>query len=412
MRIAGIEPEITISQVSVKSVFDPIIKNRHAIDKNRQYLPLFSTAGHYNNDSGVVSVIHRDLVRLNRREVEIAGNLSAGMKTEILDLTLKAGSWKTVEENSNNGWIAGADFSLRPDLTSLITFSVLGAMNYGRVRTLNKTDDKEIIDPSANPKALIRNPLALGLGYEYRISLPGRMVLKPYLGMDFKAETGDFNIKVDDDPYDRYKITGKSSGEFDFEIGGGLQWFFRGTGTQFKRNTNIGGIALGDVKIPAAFIAGINASKDGIINAVISFNEDPRFSPIPRFGGFMDIEFMNITGKAYSAPHYGISGFISRTYNDFLWAAMAQLEYLAMDWFMPYVFFHYIPAIMPADRRSTSLEYGKEHLTLTSKLGCRFLPFKYFNIDIWYQRTDYSSQNEWTLDKGLVSISFGVGLSR
>jgi hypothetical protein len=394
LRVAGIEPEVTLSQASIRSVFDPLINNRTAVDKNEMYLPLFSTGGHYNPyNVGVTSVINRDLVHLNRREVEIAGNLSAGMKTELFDLTLKAGAWKIASANDKNSWIAGADFSMRPNLTNTINFSFLSAVNYGTVTILNKSDDSSLNDPMGDPKALEENPMAFGLGYEYRINLPKRMVIKPYAGFDFIYET--------------------KSSEYDWEIGGGLQWFFRGAGTQFKRNTKIGGVVLGDVEIPAALIIGMNVDKSGILNAIISFNENPRTSPIPRFGGFFDFELMNIAGREYTSLHYdgASSTFSQKDYNDFLWAAVIQLEYLLHDKVMPYIFVRYTPAIMPADRRGESPVFGKDYQTVTSKLGCRFTPLKYFAFDLWYERTDFSEKNEWKIDNGLLSVMFGVSLS-
>jgi hypothetical protein len=397
LRIAGIEPEVTLSQASIRSVFDPLINNRTAIDKNEMYLPLFSTGGHYNPfNVGVTSVINRDLVHLNRREVEIAGNFSLGMKTELFDLALKVGAWKTASMNETNAWVFGTDFSIRPDLSNTITFSFLSAVNYEEVKILNKSDDtgnSVLDDPLSDSMALAENPIALGLGYEYRINLPKNMVIKPYAGFDFIYET--------------------KSGEYAWEIGGGLQWFFRGTGAQFKRNTKIGGVTLGDVEIPAALIIGMNVNQNGIVNAVISFNENPRTSPIPKFGGFFAIELMNIAGKEFTSLHYDgtSSTFSDKPYNDFLCAAVIQLEYLLHDKIMPYVYLRYMPAIMPANRRAESPIFDKDYQTITSKLGFRFTPFKYFAFDIWYERTDFSDKGEWEYDNGLLSMLFGISLS-
>jgi len=387
IRIAGIEPEVSLSQASIRSVFDPITKNRTAIDKNRLYLPLFHTAAHYRPwpNHGIVPVISQDLVHLNRREVPVAGNLSAGMKSEFADLTVKAGTWKSGEENTDNSWVGGFDATLRPDLSNTINLSFLGAVNYG-VIDLNNDIDKN--DPAQNKEALVENPLAFGLGYEYRFDLPRRMVIKPYAGVDFiyQAKTGDY----------------------DWEAGGGLQWFFRGTGAQFKRNTTIGGIRIGDVAIPAALIMGMNVNKEGIINGVVSINEDPHTSSIPRFGGFLLLELMNINGKAYTAWDEKTKG--KKTYNDFLWAGMVQLEYLAHDKIMPYVFVRYMPAILPQDMRTDDPVFDKKYITLTSKLGCRFTPINYFSVDFWYERNDFSENSNWKFNNGVISVSFAISL--
>jgi len=399
VRIAGIEPEITLSQASIRSVFDPIIENRTAIDKNRMYLPLFRADAHYRPwpNHGIVSVIGRDLVNLNRREVSIAGNLSAGMNTENFDLTLKAGSWKNGRENIDNSWLGGVDFTLRPDLSNTIKLSFLGAINYGVVDLSgdggipdgeDSSTKRDKNDPMADPRSLVENPLAVGLGYDYRIDLPRRMVLRPYAGFDFIYET--------------------KSKEYDWEAGGGLQLYFRGTNSQFKRNTSIGGARIGDVGIPAALMLGANVNKDGIINGVVSFNEDPRSSSIPRFGGFLLAEFMNIGGKDYAVKSNG--GATTTSYNDFLWAGMVQLEYLLHDRIMPYIFAQYMPAIMPVNLRTDDPIYGKDYITLISKVGCRFAPIDHFAVDFWYERNDFAKDGDWQLDNGLISVCFSVSL--
>ena len=395
VRIAGIEPEITLSQASIKSVFDPVINNRSDVAKNRLPMPLFYAGSLYGSPGGVVSVLGQDLVHLNRREVEIAGNLSAGIKTEIFDLALKVGSWKTGLQNDNNSWIAGADFTIRPDFSNLISLSLLGAVNYDTVTRRNGGENQEAVnDPMANPDALKESPIAFGMGYEYRIPLPwGRMVLRPYIGADFIYET---NIS-----------------EFNYEIGGGLQLFFRGTGAAFKRNTRIGGITLGDVELPAALFVGFNTNKDGIVNGIISLNESPHSSPIPRLGGFLNLELMNITGREFTSWEGGAPD--RKVYNDFLWAAMGQVEYLLDEKIMPYIYARYIPGIqdiVPGYKidPDPTPTFGKDYITLTTKVGCQFMFIRHFTIDVWYERSDVSQNNNWTLDDGLLSINFRVSL--
>jgi len=381
IRIAGIEPEISISQASIRSVFDPVIANRTDIAKNRMPFPLFYVPGNAvggtwsHGQPGITGLLSRDIVHLNRREVVIAGNVSAGLKTEIFDVALKAGSWLKAEDNTENAWVAGVDFSWRPDLAQSIKFSFLAAANYGEVSVENN-------DPLSDPKALQENPFALGLGYEYRISLPNRMVLRPYAGVDFIYET--------------------QTNEYNIEIGGGLQWFFRGTSAAFKRNTKMGGLQIGDVEIPAAFVVGANVDKNGFVNMVISFNENPRSSLLPNVGGFLHVEMMNISGKEYRAPD-------GKNYNDFLWAGIVQVEYLVSPKIMPYVFCKYIPADM---REVTTLAvapiYNKDLASITSKFGCRFTPFNYFSVDVWYERTDVHKDDNWALDNGAISVMFAV----
>jgi hypothetical protein len=238
----------------------------------------------------------------------------------------------------------------------------------------------------SDPLSLQENPIALGLGYEYRFSLPNRMALRPYAGIDFIYET--------------------QNGKYNAEFGGGLQWFFRGTGAAFKRNTKIGGLQIGDVEIPAALAAGVNVDLNGFVNMVISFNEDPRSSPLPNVGGFLQVEMMNMSGKEYRAPD-------NHNYNDFLWAGIVQIEYLLHTKIMPYVFCKYIPADMrPVNEVLPNLNvapsYNKDHASITSKFGCRFTPINYFSVDVWYERTDVRIIDNWAVDNGAISIMFAV----
>ena len=381
IRLAGLEPEITLSQASIRSVFDPVMANRTDVDKNKLPLPLFHGDGnHYNDKGGVVGIINRDIVHLNRREVVIAGNVTAGMNGDSFDLMIKAGSWLKGEENKLNSWVAGGDFIWRPDMSNSISFSLLTAMNYGTV-TKAKAPSYYKEDPMADPSALVENPLAFGLGYEYRIDLPGRMVMRPYAGVDLIYET--------------------KSSEYNFEAGGGLQWFFRGTGAGYKRNDKTGGVAFGDVGLPAALVMGMNVDKNGLINAIVSFNEDPRESPLPNTGGYLQAEFMNLTGKEYAAPD-------GKNYDEFMFACIAQLEYLIAGKIMPYAFCKFIPADIRGLEPTDAPLYKKNRTSLTSKLGFRFTPIDYFYIDLWYERTDVRVIKEWEQDKGLFSITFGL----
>ena len=69
LRAAGIDPQITMSQASIRSMLDNNMSNRTG-DKNQYFrLPLFHSGGPYSGNGGTVSVIGRDLVRLLRRAV-------------------------------------------------------------------------------------------------------------------------------------------------------------------------------------------------------------------------------------------------------------------------------------------------------------------------------------------------------
>jgi hypothetical protein len=76
---------------------------------------------------------------------------------------------------------------------------------------------------------------------------------------------------------------------------------------------------------------------------------------------------------------------------------------------MPYLF----GKIVPADtRKITELAvapvYSKDITSLNSKLGCRLMPFNFFTIDMWYERTDIRIEDTWTTNKGIFSVNFGI----
>jgi len=122
---------------------------------------------------------------------------------------------------------------------------------------------------------------------------------------------------------------------------------------------------------------------------------------------------MNIAGKEFTSLHYdgATATFSQKNYNDFLCAAVVQIEYLAHDKLMPYIFVRYMPAIMPKDRRSESPVFSKEYHSVTSKIGLRFMPIKFFALDLWYERTDFSDNDDWKIDNGVLSLMFGISLS-
>lgn len=424
LRAAGIDPQITMSQASIRSMLDNNMSNRTG-DKNQYFrLPLFHSGGPYSGNGGTVSVIGRDLVHLSRREVEIYGMYSAGFNGVDFQANVKAGSWKNGENNDDNSWVFGADATWNPTMKQKVSLSALYAINYGTYtapadtsRETLPSDSEEITttvvvssanDPEADASALVEAPLALGLGYEYNINIGGFGVLRPYAGFDFVYQTALASEAIHDD--------------YDWEVGGGLQWLFRGTGAQFKRDKKLGGMQLsGDTANQVGFGAGFNMNKDGVINGILSFNEDPAASPIRNLGGFFQMEFMNIGGKEYLAPN-------AQVYDEFLFACIAQMEYRVNRNVMPYIFAWYVPSIDYGAAEGTDADgntiysrqaynnyndnptYDANNLTLTTKLGCKITPFERFYIDVWYERTDQKAGDTWSLDAGLISVCCGINL--
>lgn len=411
VRIAGIEPDITIDQASIRSVLDNNMSNRTG-DKNMYFrLPLFHSGGPYSGDGGIASVIGRDLVHLNKTEVETYGMYSIGYEGLDVQAVLKAGSWKNGEENNLNSYVFGGDFTWNMSLNSALTCNLLAAVNYGTYDLTTNSDGtytyshttatgatevdtgvSAVDDPEADPAALADYPIAASLGYEYRMKLPGAMVLKPYAGFDFIYEL--------------------STNDCDYEAGGGATWYFRGTGAQFKRNTKFGGMQLsGDCANSVGLSVGANVDKEGVMNAIISFNEDPAASPIKNIGGFAQFEFMNILGNTYTASAN------STTYTDFLWAFICQLEWKANSRMTPFLFGWYVPSVNYAASGKNAYNnfndnptYDKDNATIMSKIGCRFTPFDHIAIDCWYQRIDQKTGESWDWDKGSLNFCFAVSL--
>ncbi|MCR5217922.1 hypothetical protein [Treponema sp.] len=421
LRAAGIDPQITMNQASIKSVLDNNMQERTG-DKNQYFrLPLFHSGGPYSGNGGTVSVIGRDLVHLNAREVEIYGMYSAGYKGLDFQANVKAGSWQNGEDNNKNSWVFGADMAWNPTFNTKLTFTGLYAMNYGTYtassssrETLDSDDEENTAtvvmsaanDPEADASALVEQPLALGAGIEYSIGIPGFGSLRPYAGVDWVRQT---------------EIDWGEDGDWDLEVGAGFMWLFRGPGASFKRNYSLGGMQLsGDTANRVGLGAGFNMNRDGIVNGILSFNEDPAASPIKNLGGFFQVELMNITGKDYTAP-------TGTVYSDFLYAFIAQLEYKATDKVMPYIFGWYVPSVnygaaytdengetqysrYAYNNYNDSPTYEKDSLTLTSKLGVKITPSAHYYLDIWYERTDQKSGDEWSTDAGLVSVKVGIKL--
>jgi hypothetical protein len=81
---------------------------------------------------------------------------------------------------------------------------------------------------------------------------------------------------------------------------------------------------------------------------------------------------------------------------------------------MPYVFVRYIPGLIPSLVPGHKIDpdpapiFGKDYLTLTTKIGFQFSFIKHFLIDLWYERNDISRNNNWTADDGLLSINLRI----
>lgn len=426
VRAAGIDPDITMDQVSIRSMLDNVIKERTG-DKNQYFrLPLLRIGGPY-SDVKTTSVIGRDLVHIDRKEVQIYGMYSAGYSGLDVQADIKVGSWKNGSSNDDNSWVFGADVAWEPTLVSKLTLNTLYAVNYPEYSenegsdvsrdTISSDDEYNTAAvtnalgafPDEDTAALASAPLGIGLGYEHNLKV-GSGNLKPYAGIDFVWDSWWHDDS--DSVWD----------QIDFEIGGGIMWLWRGTGASFKRDTKIGGMQLsGDTACQVGFGAGVNVNKDGVVNAILSFNENPEASPIKNLGGFFQVELMNLTGRDYTAAD-------GETYSDTLVAFIAQLEYRVNRAVMPYIFGWFVPSVnygaeYTGDDGGTYYSryaynnynddptYSTDVFTLTTKAGVRLTPFDHAYFDIWYERSDQKTEDgDFSLDSGMLSVKFGVKL--
>lgn len=355
IQTTGLYPEISVSQASIFTVFDSIMENTTASDKNSLPLPLFSEGNWYVD--GIKSVIGRDLLRAvnvpKNRQVPVGGILSSGYNGEDFSLDVSAGSWiSDDEEKSKNSWVVGLNLNWKPNLSSSISFSSLAAFNYEDID--NSSDDLTVIS---------KNPLAIGLNYENRIKLPGKVILKPVIGADIFYNQTDENI--------------------DWEIGGGLKYYMHGSNSSYSYDVLSGS---GEV----AFFASANINNDNQVNGILSFNEDPKLSFIPNTGGFFQIELMNMT---------------SINDEDFLWAGVGNIEYLINNTFSIFIFEKYIQGDVE------NQTYSKDIQNFNSKIGVNIDILEYFNIEISYERTDILSEKaDDVIDLGLISTEFKISM--
>ncbi|QEN04381.1 hypothetical protein EW093_06605 [Thiospirochaeta perfilievii] len=352
LKTTGLSPEISVSQASIFSVFDSIMANTTASDKNPMPLPLFSQGNWYVD--GIMSVIGRDLLGAvnvpKNRQVPVGGLLSSGYDGEDFQIDVSAGSWTNGVDNNENAWVFGLNFNWKPTLDSTLEFSSLAAFNY-----------ENIIDEDNNLTVISKNPIAVGLNYERRVKIGEKSILKPVIGTDIFYNQEQNNLE--------------------WEVGGGLKIYQHGSNNSYYYEV-LGG--SGDVGL---FIAA-NINQDNQVNSIITFNEDPNLSFIPKTGGFFQIELMNIT---------------EINNQDFLWAGVGQVEHLINDKATVYIFEKYIPGDVE------NKTYSKEIKTFNSKIGLRLLITDNFDIDISYERTDILNKfTDDVVDLGLISTMFRI----
>jgi hypothetical protein len=353
IKAAGLKPKISVSQASVFSVFDSIMANTTAKDKNELPLPLFSSGNWYVD--GIKSVIGRDLLGAvnipKSRQVPVGGILSAGYKGDDIIFDISAGSFKNGKDNNDNSWVTGFNLDWKPNLNSKINISSLGAFNY---ENSIKEDEKLTV--------ISKNPLALGVNYEVRIKLKDKAILKPVIGADiFYNQIGS---------------------KFLWEAGGGIKLYPHGS------NSSYGYSILGGSGEVGLFISA-NINQDNMVNGIVSFNESPKTSLIPNLGGFLQAEFMNITGTGGK---------------DFLWAGIGYMEYLIKNNMKIYAMEKFIPGDIEDHT------YSWDRKNFNTKIGIKLSPLEYFNIDFSYQRNDKISGNKKEWDAGIISTEFKISM--
>jgi len=342
LRVAGTGTVMQTDLVSLQSIFDEVmdakdrfyVKQSQALWRTERYniqeLPLLG------------SLITRDYVDEDHRR-KISGMLAVGAEFERFSVAVKTATPKDGRENTDNAWLIGADFEVVPIENLKFDLTGFAAVNY------DKTPGQE-------------NPYTGGASVEYRLPLSDTLILAPFAGFDYKYE----------------KVNDKTQ----WEAGGGLFFFTRGYETMASSR-----ILDYDDVIPFGFSASLNVNQDSYMNAIISWFDLPdRDALIPNFGGFLQVELGNITGKEGKAMDY---------------ALMAQLEYALFDGkITPYVRGRYTPIVESGARTGDRF--------IGSALGIYITPIHNFSLDLCYERMDKQTTNDMVLDNGYISAAFTI----
>jgi hypothetical protein len=274
-RVAGTKPDMSLNNFSLLSIFDDVM----SASKDRWYV-FRKTALYANERYNVLQLpvlgddINRNLLSLGFQD-KVSGQLGLGASFSNWNIDALAGSLKNGKDNNNNSWLFSIDTNIQPIEQINISTDILMGFNLG-------------LD--------YNNPVALGLGVKYLVNPLSPIKVMPYIG-------GDGVFEIDNSSYN-------------WEIGGGLFIYF----SEPDYYTNHKNIDHDNV-IPQGLSLSFNMNKDNESNAIIAFfNDTTKNSLFGNLGGFAQIEMANLIKS-----------------DKFKWGLTAQIEYLILNKYKPYI---------------------------------------------------------------------------
>lgn len=346
VQVAGTTNPMEQDKASLCSIFDKVIDTDDRWYIKKEYALYYKTR--YNKlDLPMLGTMNRNFIDKDYDYSElVSGQMGAGVEYRKFTVMAKAASLYNGEDNDNNAWMFGLDAAVYPTENISIKPNVIAAVNC--------------------QKDLGTNPFTAGISADYKIPLKGTMVLKPFVGFDYAADT--------------------SSSDWIWEAGGGAYLYFRGT-DYLASHRDIDYDEIVPVGISAAMNAGQQSGGRAVVNAVVSgFELADRNAVVPNLGYFFQFEAADITAS-----------------DDVHTAVCGQVEYLIANKILPYVFGKYYPEM------STNKEHYLGNTLLNAKIGCYFTPIQYFSLDVNYGIT-FTVQGENSVDKGQIGATCTIRL--
>ena len=251
----------------------------------------------------------------------ISGMLALGAEFDSFNAAIKAASHKNGSENNDNAWLFGADAEILLADHLLISLTGFAGINFEK-------------------SSVGKNPLSLGASIEYMMEFSERYILTPQIGFDFTMDT----------------VTSES----EWEASAGFVFNTRGYELVSSR------ILDWDEVIPIGASLSFSLTNDSTLSAMFSWFEPAgKDSMIPNFGGFIQLELANLL-----SANNTVSAF----------AVLAQLEYLIVEKFTPYIRGGYIPEFQSGSNSAITGNYF-----IKGAVGCYITPVHFFSIDVRYE---------------------------
>ena len=325
-RVASSTTAFRTDQISLFSIFDEVM------DVNdRWYYRRSATRALWHTDRYNIQQLPILKNRIVRDYLDddyrgsISGDLALGAEFNRISAALKTASAKNGRDNNDNAWLVGADVEVVPMENLRFDLTGFAGFNY---------------ESNTGANTAGKNPVNFGIVAEYRMPLSDRYILTPRLGFDFAMDT--------------------AAEESEWELGAGVLFHTRGYDSLASSR-----LLDWDEVIPIGASAFMNINKDSYINMMLSWFEPAGpDSMLPNFGGFLQLELANVTGKDSITTAFGI---------------LTQLEYLIAGKFTPYVRGGYAPEFR-ADNTGITGNY-----LVKGALGCYMTPIHFFSVDLRFE---------------------------